>query len=101
MLQIEKSREEELNLCYRVWDLRRERVRDEHKLEMAVTKHFVEIEGHVGNESHHMDRELNSFRRMVETEAKVTESYSALCIKREQILRLERGIQTIDRVLQA
>ncbi|KAG0574786.1 hypothetical protein KC19_VG291100 [Ceratodon purpureus] len=86
-------------MCYRVWDLRREKIREEHKLELVVTKYLVETQGQDGNESHNMDRELNSFRRMIEAAEKVTESYSNLRTKREEIRRLENTIKTIERVV--
>ncbi|KAG0595239.1 hypothetical protein M758_UG152300 [Ceratodon purpureus] len=48
-----------------------------------------------------MDRELNSFRRMIEAAAKVTESYSMLRTKRGEILCLQKTIKTLNRVILA
>ncbi|KAG0573942.1 hypothetical protein KC19_VG223500 [Ceratodon purpureus] len=100
MLARHKSVEEELYMSYRVWDLRSERLRKEHELELAITSHFVVTKGDVGNESHHAIRELIAEVRMIEASRKVHGSYSALRAKRAEVLNQERAIKTLARVLE-
>lgn len=88
-------------MCYKAWDLRCERLTEHHRLELAVTRHFVKTRGDVANESHHAIRELNAEVKMVEARGKVQESYSALQAKRLEVANREKAIKTLARVLEA
>ena len=94
-----KGLESDHAMCVKVWDMRVERLRAQHKLELAITAHFIRTRGDVGSETIHSLRELESVRQKVDAEQKALQAYGNLQIQRAERVRQEKENNTLARVL--
>lgn len=99
-LAAQKSLNAEQYSCYKVWEMRSKKLREQYMLDKAITKHLVATRGDIGDEEHHQQREGEAESRKKESEQKAARALSLLLSHRAEIAREEKAMKTLTRVLE-